>query len=146
MDHASASARSAARAAFLASWRVVSARILAPMTRPPHMTSRVLVLMGANSERLGRTPQLYYLLGLGTDVRRYRYGLCNSASTALDRAVDWRWERAMISLVRLCRMFFSAAVIAATPVASSAQRIQVPLIDVDCSAYQRQDGGTWTVL
>jgi hypothetical protein len=41
----SASARSAARAAFLASWRAVSARIFAPMTRPPHMTSRVFVLM-----------------------------------------------------------------------------------------------------
>ena len=44
-DHASASARSAARAAFLASWRAVSARIFALMIRPPHMTSRVLVLI-----------------------------------------------------------------------------------------------------
>jgi hypothetical protein len=47
-DHASASARSAARAAFLASWRAVSARIFALMIRPPHMTSRVLVLMDGN--------------------------------------------------------------------------------------------------
>ena len=44
-DHASASARSAARAAFLASWRAVSARIFALVIRPPHMTSRVLVLI-----------------------------------------------------------------------------------------------------
>lgn len=41
----SASARSAARAAFIASWRAVSARIFAPMIRLPQMTSRVLVLM-----------------------------------------------------------------------------------------------------
>jgi hypothetical protein len=32
-------------AAFLASWRAVSARIFAPITLPPHMTSRVLVLI-----------------------------------------------------------------------------------------------------
>jgi hypothetical protein len=32
-------------AAFLASWRAVSARIFALMIRPPHMTSRVLVLI-----------------------------------------------------------------------------------------------------
>ena len=54
----------------------------------------------------------------------------------------------MISLTQLCpRTFFCAAVIAATTVASSAQRIQLPpFIDVDCAAYRRQDDGTWTVL
>jgi hypothetical protein len=48
MDLASASARSAARAAVLASWRAVSARNFAPMIRPSHITSRVLVLMDGN--------------------------------------------------------------------------------------------------
>lgn len=29
---------------------------------------------------------------------------------------------------------------------SNAQKIQVPLIDIDCSAFQRKDDGTWIVL
>lgn len=36
--------------------------------------------------------------------------------------------------------------IAATIAASSAQKLQVPGIDMDCSAYQRQDDGKWTVV
>ena len=36
--------------------------------------------------------------------------------------------------------------IAATIGASSAQKLQVPGIDMDCSAYQRQDDGKWTVV
>ena len=47
-DHASASARSAARAAFVASWRAAWARMSAPIIRPPQMTSRVLVLIDGN--------------------------------------------------------------------------------------------------
>ncbi|SDP45651.1 hypothetical protein [Afipia sp. GAS231] len=44
------------------------------------------------------------------------------------------------------RIAISIAMTAATITASHAQRIQVPLIDVDCSAYQRQDDGKWIVL
>jgi hypothetical protein len=40
---------------------------------------------------------------------------------------------------------FSASVIAVTIGPSSAQRIQIPLIDVDCSAYLRRDDGKWAV-
>ena len=36
--------------------------------------------------------------------------------------------------------------IAATIGASSAQKLQVPGIDMDCSAYQRQEDGKWTVV
>jgi hypothetical protein len=45
IDHASASARSASRIAFLASSRAPSARILAPLSREPKMDCRDLVLM-----------------------------------------------------------------------------------------------------
>ncbi|MEH2567824.1 hypothetical protein V1289_007451 [Bradyrhizobium sp. AZCC 2289] len=55
----SASAPSAARTAFLASWRAVLARIFAPMIRPLHMTSRLLVFMAGHYSGLGRTEQLY---------------------------------------------------------------------------------------
>ena len=44
------------------------------------------------------------------------------------------------------RIVFSTAVIAATIGGSTAQKLQVPGIDMDCSAYQRQDDGKWTVL
>ena len=47
-DRPFASARSAARAAFLASWRAASARTFAPMIRPPQITSRVLVLIASD--------------------------------------------------------------------------------------------------
>ena len=43
MDHVSASARSAARTAFLATWRAVTAPICMPMIQPLQMTLRVLV-------------------------------------------------------------------------------------------------------
>jgi len=53
----------------------------------------------------------------------------------------------MIFQTRLCyRIAFSAIAVAATTFASSAQRLQVPLIDIDCSAYGRQNDGTWAVL
>jgi hypothetical protein len=53
----------------------------------------------------------------------------------------------MISRLEVChRNAFSAAVIATTIGASSAQKLHVPGIDMDCSAYQRQDDGKWTVL
>jgi hypothetical protein len=37
-------------------------------------------------------------------------------------------------------------VIVATIGPGSAQRIQVPLIDIDCTAYLRRDDGKWAVL
>ena len=53
----------------------------------------------------------------------------------------------MISRLQVChRTFFSTAVIAATIGASNTQKLQVPGIDMDCSAYQRQDDGKWIVL
>src|SRR5580704_2011077 len=51
-DQASASARSAARTAFLASARALSARIFAPLIALPQMTSRDLVLMAGDYSRL----------------------------------------------------------------------------------------------
>jgi len=41
---------------------------------------------------------------------------------------------------------FTAVLMVATVSASSAQKIKLPLIDMDCSAYRRQDDGTWIVL
>lgn len=56
---ASASARSAAWAAFFAFWRAVWARISAPMIRPPQITSRFLVLIAGHYSGLGAAQQLY---------------------------------------------------------------------------------------
>ena len=47
IDHASASARSAARLAFVASSRAPSARIFAPLIREPNITCLDLVLIAA---------------------------------------------------------------------------------------------------
>ena len=44
------------------------------------------------------------------------------------------------------RIVLSVSVIAVTIGPSSGQRIQVPLIDIDCSAYLRRDDGKWAVL
>jgi hypothetical protein len=53
----------------------------------------------------------------------------------------------MISQTRLhVRIVLSVALIVTTMGESNAQRIKVPLIDIDCSAYQRKDDGTWIVL
>lgn len=53
----------------------------------------------------------------------------------------------MISRLKVWhRIVFSASVIAVTIGPSSAQRIQLPLIDIDCSAYLRRDDGKWAVL
>lgn len=53
----------------------------------------------------------------------------------------------MISRLKMWHRFVcSTSVIAATIGPGSAQRIQVPLIDIDCSAYLRRDDGKWAVL
>jgi hypothetical protein len=44
------------------------------------------------------------------------------------------------------RITFFAAMTAATIAPSSAQKVQMPLIDIDCAAYERRDDGKWTVL
>jgi hypothetical protein len=44
------------------------------------------------------------------------------------------------------RIVLSASVIVVTIDPSSGQRIQVPLIDIDCSAYLRRDDEKWAVL
>ena len=53
----------------------------------------------------------------------------------------------MISRLKVCHgIMFSTVMIAATIGASSAQKLQLPGIDMDCSAYQRQHDGRWAVL
>ena len=54
---------------------------------------------------------------------------------------------AMISRSKLWkRIVFSTALVAATIGPSSAQKLQMPGIGMDCSAYQRRDDGNWTVV
>jgi hypothetical protein len=53
----------------------------------------------------------------------------------------------MISLSKLWRgIACSVALVVATMSPNSAQKLQLPFMDMDCSAYQRRDDGTWAVL
>jgi hypothetical protein len=77
-------------------------------------------------------------VGLGTLARHFRSN---------PGGVGRREATMMRSLARSYRRpALVVAMTAATITAGHAQRIQVPLIDVDCSAYQRQDDGKWIVL
>ena len=67
IDHASASARSAARTASCTRSRAYWARIFAPMIRPPKMTSRFLVLMAGVITAAIATPRN------ATRIRRQKF-------------------------------------------------------------------------
>ena len=79
--------------------------------------------------------------------RSHLVALRPSKISAVNPASTWWPGETMISRLNLyARIAISAALIVTAMGRSSAQKIQVPLIDVDCSAYYRQDDGTWVVL
>src|ERR1700749_3076379 len=103
-DQASASARSAARTAFLASARALSARIFAPLIALPQMTSRDLVLMIGDYSRLAARCNATRISGENTllppRLRQTRassstafFSVCNLYSIATNQAAILRLFR-----------------------------------------------------